>query len=100
MDEDLESDTTHVEAGVPATPKPGEGGSPANADLAADTADTTGEDIDVPKDAKEGRSPDRPGGLETAAPCRGATTATRALNLNELQSLSSDELESLAREFD
>jgi transcription termination factor Rho len=99
MDKDLESDTTQrdagfqpvsehrleadataaiketaVEAGVPATPKPGVDGSPANSDIAADTGATT-----------------------TAEK---KTTTARALDLNELQSLSSDELESLAREFD
>jgi transcription termination factor Rho len=52
---------------------------------------------------KEGRSPDRPGGRETAAPCQDAATdtaAARPFDLNELQELPAKKLEGLARDLD
>jgi transcription termination factor Rho len=57
---------------------------------------------------KEGRSPDRSGGLGTAAPCQDADRGPgstipatgRALDLNELQELSGEKLEALARDLD
>ena len=67
MDENLtSSERQTVEAGVPATTEPSKGGSPANSQIAADTAATT----------------------------------TRPLDLNEVQELSGEELESLARDLD
>src|ERR1700736_4832535 len=51
---------------------------------------------DKTPDLKEGRSPDRPGGLETAVPCQGVPP----LDINEMHEFSAEQLESLARDFD
>ena len=56
--------------------------------------------IDVAaEENKEGRPPDRPGDLETAAPCDKPATV-RALDLNELQQFSEKKLKALARDLD
>ncbi len=83
MDEKLEgsisSKTETVEAGAPATPKPGKGGSPAHSKIAADTAATT---------AKQEVS-------GSTIPATG-----RSLDLNELQELSGKKLDVLARDLE
>jgi transcription termination factor Rho len=48
---------------------------------------------------KEGRSLDRPGDLEDAAPCD-KSAAARSLDLNELQEFSEKKLKTLARDLD
>jgi len=58
------------------------------------------QDVDLAEENKEGRSPDRPGGLETAAPCEEAgsnVTLARELSINELEKL--DDLVPVARDF-
>jgi transcription termination factor Rho len=76
------------------TENPAEDADIVAADVVRGPGSTNPATTEAADESKEGRSPDRPGGLETAAPC------SRALDLNELQRLSGDELESLAREFD
>ena len=115
MDESLTNDVVANEESAAhraaatdaADPRRDESVSPLRPDTAAGAQDT-----------REGRSPDRPGGLETAAPCETvaaveagvspansktavdtAATTVRSLDLNELQDLSPEELASLAREF-
>jgi transcription termination factor Rho len=81
MDEKLETSApleADVEAGVPATQKPGEGGSPAKMQIAADTAATTAK-------------PGGPGSAPATIP---------SLHLNELQELPGKKLEALARNLD
>ena len=58
------------------------------------------QDVDLAEENKEGRSPDRPGGLEPAAPCEEAgsnVTLARELSINELEKL--DDLVPVARDF-
>ena len=65
--------------------------------------DEAEQDVDFAgNETKEGRSPDRPGGLEAAAPCDQLATDTdgsipRDLNLNDLQKV--EDLKAIARDF-
>jgi transcription termination factor Rho len=64
-------------------------------------ASQTTRDVDLAaEENKEGRSPDRPGGLEASASCERPAATARTLDLNELQQLSEKKLKALARDLD
>jgi transcription termination factor Rho len=64
------------------------------------TDENATQDVDLAEENKEGRSSNRPGGLETAAPCEEAgsnVTLARELSINELEKL--DDLVPVALDF-
>ncbi len=64
-----------------------------------DVESRTTRDVDLAEENKEARTPDRPGGLEAAAPSE-RPAPPRSLDLNELQQLSEKKLKALARDLD
>jgi transcription termination factor Rho len=109
MDEETKSASR---TGIPETTEP----KSAAVTAAATTPTAVKEDVDLAKEEiKEGRSPDRPGALETVAPTQAETShppsetsgaassdvaTPKPIDLNELLDFSTDEIKKLAKELE